>query len=71
MMHDEPMDIPYTLEMVGKHREMADEVEDTDSRIRHLGVAIGLLLAVVDKQYEQIVDLNSRVEYGYTHKETH
>jgi len=48
--------------MVGKHREMADEVEDTDSRIRHLGVAIGLLLAVVDKQYEQIVDLNSRKE---------
>jgi hypothetical protein len=41
----------------------------TVQSIAHLLTACRALQAIVQQQYEHIVDLNSRVEYGYTHKE--
>ena len=40
-----------------------------DSAIGHMLAAISILRDVATEQHEQIVDLNSRVEYGYTRKE--
>lgn len=36
---------------------------------RALNLAVTGLLELVKKQQQQIVDLNSRVEYGYTYRE--
>ena len=47
----------------------ADTTQDERTSTGGLILAIASLLELARTQHEQIVDLNSRIEYGYTHRE--
>lgn len=62
-------DLYERLEAIERQLERADRSHDTRITTGSLILAITGLLEIVKQQHEQIVDLNSRVEYGYTHRE--
>lgn len=63
------MDFWQYLDQLDKSLSEVNINKPTERSLVSLLTACRCLQDIVLAQHEQIVDLNSRVEYGYTHKE--